>query len=360
MKKVLIAISGGIAAYKVLDVIRKLKSNDCEVHVVSTDNGYKFVTPTTLSTLSDKLIIETDTEITHIKEANWCDIFLCAPSTANIIAKFNHGIADDLVSTIFLAIPNHIPKVVCPSMNDKMFENPITQKNILELSYLPNLYIIEPDSGMLACGYEGKGKLADTNKIVETVLNIVDKSPIWNWPLDSQPIGTTIDSYSFLDFDVNELCEIPLHPHVGAFGIRRRHDVHKGIDLYALLNSNVYAVEDGTIIDICPFTGPKAGYDWWLDTDGIYVQGESGIVVYGEIGVKEGLRIGSKIVKGQHIANVKRVIVKDKGRPNCMLHLELHDKDWLHTPQWEINENQHRGILDPTPFLIRSFKNLKK
>ncbi|MFW5891270.1 MAG: hypothetical protein ACOCUI_03535 [bacterium] len=105
----------------------------------------------------------------------------------------------------------------------------------------------------------------------------------WEFPLKKQMLGITKDSYSFKNIDISHYVELPYAPHVGAFGIERKFDVHKGIDLYANIDDSVYAVEDGVICLIRPFTGKKANCDWWLDTEAINIAGRSGIVVYGEI-----------------------------------------------------------------------------
>ena len=174
---------------------------------------------------------------------------------------------------------------------------------------------------------------------------------------DLRQKGITKDSFSFLDFDWSKSVEIPVEAHVGAFGVRRKHDVHKGVDLYAEDGTKVYPVEDGEIVDICPFTGEIAGFPWWENTYGVYVKGKSGIVVYGEITPVGEIRIGSTINKDVCLGTVTRVLKKDKGRPTSMLHLELHDKNHLHTDTWEVGMPQPEGLLDPTRYLIRSLKN---
>ena len=135
---------------------------------------------------------------------------------------------------------------------------------------------------------------------------------------------------------------------------RRRHDKHKGVDLYADIGDCVYAVESGTIVDICPFTGEIAGFPWWENTWGIYAEGNSGIVVYGEIIPEKNLKIGDIVKSGDHIGIVQKVLKKDNGRPQSMLHIELHEKGYIHTDQWEIAKEKPIGIIDPTNYLIKS------
>ena len=178
--------------------------------------------------------------------------------------------------------------------------------------------------------------------------------PIWNFPLNTKKLGSTEDSFSFLDIDWKKEVQIPTGYHVGAFGVRRRHDVHKGIDLYASVGEPVFTVESGTIVDICPFTGEIAGFPWWNNTWAIYVQGESGIVVYGEIEPLIELKIGDIVKSKQYIGNVLCVLSRDSGRPTSMLHLELHEINYIHTEQWEIGKSRPDGVLDPTKYLIKS------
>jgi len=356
--KILLAITGGIAAYKMLDVISGLIKNGFEVHVMCTENAKKFVTPDALAAISNGNYVEESLDrIVHIRESEWCDLFVCAPATANIIGKFANGIADDLVTTTLLALSQSKDAHIYPAMNVHMYKSRAVINNIKELKEEYSLF--EPDYGMLACGYEGLGKLPKPRQIVKNIIEHFNDTPVWKFPLGSQLVGSTIDSYSFLDLQSYEV-EIPLHPHVGAFGIRRRHDIHKGIDLYAREGAEVTAVEDGKIVEICPFTGPKAGFYWWLDTYGVYVEGKSGIVVYGEIFVDEDLKIGDEITADSVIGRVARVLKTDRGRPVSMLHLELHVHDSIHVGQWSKNTSIRPGaILDPTPHLLRILNKTK-
>ena len=379
-KKALIAITGGISAYKVADVISGLKANNFEVRVIATESALKFITPTVIGSISNgNYITESDPNvITHIDEAQNCDVFICVPATANTIAKFNLGLADNLVTSTFIALPKNTPKIICPAMNTKMWENNTTQKHLSGLR-LGGCKVIQPVKGLLACGDIGMGKLPKPRAIVKEILEVMDKREPWAWPLHLSSIGTSNDSYSYLHINLQQDVEVPLYPHVGAFGAKRRHDTHRGVDLYAPVGTKVRAVEDGVVCieqGIRPWTGKIARCDWWENTWAIIVEGKSGMVVYGEIKIDEAIlkkqeeldikkmdelrtlgfltfKLVIEIKKGQLLGTVLNVLKKDKGRPMSMLHLELRepgfyrniDKKWDKIP---------KGIIDPTPFLIRS------
>ncbi|EOU1839883.1 bifunctional phosphopantothenoylcysteine decarboxylase/phosphopantothenate--cysteine ligase CoaBC [Clostridium perfringens] len=172
-KCVVVGVSGGVAVYKALDVISRLRKKDVEVHVIMTKSATEFVTPLSFQSLSQNMII-TDMfaepkawEIQHISLAKKADLMLIVPATANIIGKVANGIADDMLSTTIMA--TKAPVVFCPAMNTNMYENPIVQRNISLLKEL-GYEFIEPASGRLACGDEGKGKLQDTEIIAEETL----------------------------------------------------------------------------------------------------------------------------------------------------------------------------------------------
>lgn len=172
-KCVVVGVSGGVAVYKALDVISRLRKKDVEVHVIMTKSATEFVTPLSFQSLSQNMVI-TDMfaepkawEIQHISLAKKADLMLIVPATANIIGKVANGIADDMLSTTIMA--TKAPVVFCPAMNTNMYENPIVQRNISLLKEL-GYEFIEPASGRLACGDEGKGKLQDTKIIAEETL----------------------------------------------------------------------------------------------------------------------------------------------------------------------------------------------
>ena len=171
-KRIVIGISGGIAAYKTLTLIRLFKKSGYEVRVTTTRNALHFVTPLTIETLSqNRLYIDMfDTnrtlEVEHISMAEWADSLVVAPATANVIAKFAHGIADDALSTLFLAVKK--PVFVAPAMNTNMYENPAVQENLKKLNDR-GCNILTPGDGFLACGTSGSGRMQEPEQIFETV-----------------------------------------------------------------------------------------------------------------------------------------------------------------------------------------------
>ena len=171
-KNILLGVSGGIAAYKAAEIVRLLVKAEATVRVVMTTNAQEFMTPLTLQSLSgnpvstDTFDLTQESEIGHIRLADSADLVLIAPATANILAKLAHGLADDLLSTLLLV--TRAPVVVAPAMNVHMYAHPATQENLRTLQRFGH-HIIEPAEGELACGYEGKGRLAEPEQIVECV-----------------------------------------------------------------------------------------------------------------------------------------------------------------------------------------------
>ncbi|MBQ6820139.1 MAG: bifunctional phosphopantothenoylcysteine decarboxylase/phosphopantothenate--cysteine ligase CoaBC [Clostridium sp.] len=176
-KCVLVGVSGGIAVYKALDIISSLRKKNLDIRVIMTESATKFVTPLSFQSLSSNMVV-TDMfaepkayEIQHISLAKRADIVLVAPATANIIGKVANGIADDMLSTTIMATKAKV--IFAPAMNTNMYENPIVQENINKLKKL-GYEFIEPATGVLACGDEGKGKLAKVEKIVDKVINALE------------------------------------------------------------------------------------------------------------------------------------------------------------------------------------------
>ena len=170
--KIVLGITGGIAAYKAAELTRELVRNGSEVSVIMTDNASKFITPLTLETLSGNQVFTDmfarirDFQISHVSLADLADIMIIAPATANVIGKIASGIADDLLTTTIMAA--NVPVLICPAMNNRMYANPIVKKNIAKLTG-NGYYFLEPGYGELACKSEGQGRLADITEIVEEV-----------------------------------------------------------------------------------------------------------------------------------------------------------------------------------------------
>ena len=183
-KKILIIIGGGIAAYKSLDLIRLLKKQECEVKVVLTESGKKFVTPLSISSLSQNKVYDDmfdsdkEAEMDHIALSRWSDLILFAPITANSISKLASGKADDLASTLILASNKQV--ILAPAMNVRMWFHKSTQDNInklLDFGYLS----IGPSTGEMACGEYGKGKMSSPSEIYEYIKNyFLDRNIVKN------------------------------------------------------------------------------------------------------------------------------------------------------------------------------------
>lgn len=172
-KTVLIGISGGIAAYKICELIRMYKRANAEVLVVCTPNALNFVTKLTLENLSKNPVAVEEFNIEkfnpeHISYADKADIMVIAPATANTISKIAMGVCDNLLTSIACAFTK--PMIIAPAMNCNMWENPIIQQNLNKL----NVEILEPESGYLACGYEGKGRLCSLDKIFDKTVEILN------------------------------------------------------------------------------------------------------------------------------------------------------------------------------------------
>lgn len=169
-KKIVLGVTGGIAVYKAVDLVSRLRKAGCEVRVVMTEHAQQFVTPLTFKEISGNAVATSmwnanqEFNVEHIALANWADAFLVAPATANILAKMACGLADDLLSTTLLAA--QAPIVVCPAMNTGMYQNPATQENIAKLQER-GVTVMPPAVGHLACGTSGPGRLPEPQQIVE-------------------------------------------------------------------------------------------------------------------------------------------------------------------------------------------------
>ena len=177
-KTVVIGVSGGIAVYKACDVVSRLKKLNANVHVIMTKSATEFVTPLTFQSLSQNYVVSDMFEepktwdVEHISLAKKADVFLIAPATANVIGKVANGIADDMLTTTVMATTGKV--LIAPAMNTNMYRNPILQGNISILKEL-GYHFVDPDSGRLACGDIGEGKLASPEKIVDAVVDLFNE-----------------------------------------------------------------------------------------------------------------------------------------------------------------------------------------
>jgi phosphopantothenoylcysteine decarboxylase / phosphopantothenate---cysteine ligase len=181
--RVTVGVSGGIAAYKAAELVRALQAKALDVHVVMTESATRFVQPLTFAALTGHKVItglwgteqaepNVDSAIEHIAVAQSTDILVVAPATANLLARFAHGLADDFLTTLYLATP--APVVVAPAMNSEMWAHPATQANLRILTER-GVRIVQPGVGELACGMVGPGRLCEIDVIVEAVLERLDQ-----------------------------------------------------------------------------------------------------------------------------------------------------------------------------------------
>lgn len=180
-KKILVGVTGGIAAYKTASIIRLLVKEEAEVRVLMTDRAKDFITPLTLATLSKNPVLtefynrENGDWNSHIELGTWADLFLIAPATANTMAKMANGIADNLLLTTYLS--SRCPVFVAPSMDVDMLRHPATIKNIDTLAGAGN-HILDAPSGELASGLSGKGRMAEPDDIVKEIQAFFTKKKI--------------------------------------------------------------------------------------------------------------------------------------------------------------------------------------
>lgn len=173
-KNILLGVSGSIAAYRTPDLAAQLRRSGCEVKTILSRGAEEFVTKTAIASMSRGEVYTTKDSLsdiwhpTHIELADWADSALVAPATATTIGKLACGIAEGLLAESFLALPPEVPRFIAPAMNGNMLNQPSVQRNLSRLSE-DGFTIIAPRAGELACGYEGNGKIANTDKIVGAV-----------------------------------------------------------------------------------------------------------------------------------------------------------------------------------------------
>lgn len=178
-KKIVLGVTGSIAAHRAADIASQLVKKGCDVRVVMTRDALHFITPLPFKTLSRHPVV-TDLydesegwQPTHIQWADEADLLLIAPATANVIAKLAHGLADDALTCIALALRKESKVLVAPAMNGKMWQHPATQSNVALLKER-GVEFVGPDSGLLSCGYEGIGRLEPVDSIVDRTLTLLE------------------------------------------------------------------------------------------------------------------------------------------------------------------------------------------
>uniref|UniRef100_A0A7C4GIF9 Coenzyme A biosynthesis bifunctional protein CoaBC n=1 Tax=Fervidobacterium thailandense TaxID=1008305 RepID=A0A7C4GIF9_9BACT len=178
---VVLGVSSGIAIYKAVDLLSKMRKEGWDVQVIMTENAAKLVSPVVFSAVGNCRVF-TDTYeiesgwIIHTELSKWADVFVVAPATANTIAKLANGFADNLLTTTALAFQKS-SKIIVPTMNTRMYENPVTVDNLKRIQQV-GWYVLEPESGHLACGEVGKGRYPDNEKIIEFIKIIVSEKPL--------------------------------------------------------------------------------------------------------------------------------------------------------------------------------------
>ena len=179
-RRILVAVGGGIAAYKIPELVRAFRRVGHEVRCVLTESAAHFVSPLSLQTVSGQPVrsqlfdaVE-EGSIDHIALADWAELVVVAPATANLMARLAHGLADDLVST--LALATRAPLLLAPAMNVHMWEHPATQRNVAQLKADGCRFLGPEESGMLACGYEGAGRLVPVEEILDAVRELAASS----------------------------------------------------------------------------------------------------------------------------------------------------------------------------------------
>ena len=203
-KKILLIICGGISAYKSLEIIRGLKKNNVKVKTILTKSAKEFVTPLSISSLSqekvyeDMFSVENESEMDHISLSRWADLILVSPATANTISKLSSGSADDLASTVILASDKEIHLV--PAMNVRMWEHPSTKENLDKLKNY-GYKIIGPEIGDMACGEFGEGKMTEPSEIIGEInsyFNLKEKNKKYKALITAGPTREFIDPVRFI------------------------------------------------------------------------------------------------------------------------------------------------------------------
>jgi len=271
-KKILLIITGGIAAYKILDLIRNFVSQNIEVKTILTKTAEEFVTPLSISSLSKNKVyrnqfdINEEAEMDHIALSRWADLILIAPATANIMENIANGSANDFINTIVLASNKKI--FLAPAMNVKMWENEATQINITKLESR-NFILIGPSIGQLACGEYGEGRMASINEIEFTIKNHFNKNKKLKALVTAGPTREYIDPVRYISNESSGLQGYQLAKKMNEAGIQTKLilgpskiKVDQGIDIVRVTTANemLEAVKENLPVDIAIFAAAVADF----------------------------------------------------------------------------------------------------
>jgi phosphopantothenoylcysteine decarboxylase len=353
-RNILLGVTGSVAAVLTGKLVRALKEIG-DVRVVFTKCGKYFVEKNIKAKLAWEAVLaegllkgneiftdedewpesyEVGDPVVHIELRKWASCFVIAPLSANTLAKIEHGICDNLLTSVFRAWDWTRPIILAPAMNTMMWENNTTHLQMYDCKQKGCL-VVDPVSKTLACGDEGSGAMASIDDIAKIVRNRLR----WQFPL-------------------LQCSGVPVNYHPGAFGFHRRKNHHTGVDLYTNDGALVRAVEDGIVVNVDDFTGPKVGDSWWNDTQAVQVEGSSGVVTYGEITPFPDVCVGKRVRRGDPFARVKRVLLEGKERPDIpghspsMLHIELYKHGSREFAGWRHEVSKNPLLLDPTPYLL--------
>ena len=271
-KKILLIITGGIAAYKILDLIRSFVSQNIEVKTILTKTAEEFVTPLSISSLSKNKVyrnqfdINEEAEMDHIALSRWADLILIAPATANIIENIANGSANDFINTIILA--SNKKTFLAPAMNVKMWENEATQINITKLESR-NFILIGPSIGQLACGEYGEGRMASINEIEFTIKNHFNKNKKLKALVTAGPTREYIDPVRYISNESSGQQGYQLAKKMNEAGIQTKLilgpsniKVDQGIDIVRVTTANemLEAVKENLPVDIAIFAAAVADF----------------------------------------------------------------------------------------------------
>lgn len=175
-----VGLSGGVACYKVASLISQLVKSDAKVRALMSPSAKHFIGPATLAALSGHTVlsdiwqIDDQPQSQHIGTARWCDLFIVAPGSADMIAKIAQGRCDDVVSLTVCALPNDTPLLIAPAMNSDMWANPAVQRNIALLKQTPNYHLVGPEEGWQACRTVGVGRMSEPEQILEAAKKLLE------------------------------------------------------------------------------------------------------------------------------------------------------------------------------------------